>query len=340
MNRKMMTYLLLFLLCYPLALPAATYAEQAPSFLIAAHKLADGKVIVTMSGKNMEDLYGYEARFTFDPDLIELVDATSSLDGFSVSPIIKNNEIIIAHTKIGNVSGDHGDISIGSLTFKIKHHGTSTVRWESMKVVDHHLSNQSFSLGKGITVTKFFLDLEGHWAQADIELLASKNIVKGVDEDHFIPNAKVTRAQFTALIARALNLKAGSNQSPFTDVAPGAWYENEVKSAYSIGIIRGITETSFAPEKNITREEMAVMIVRARNYASDSALRDPGGADSVMTFADSENISEWAKKEIQFAVGLGIVNGRTKTRFVPRDQATRAEAATVIRRLLTSLSLL
>ncbi|RED52781.1 S-layer homology domain-containing protein [Cohnella phaseoli] len=339
-RKQIVIHMLIFLFCYSLALPAVTYAEQAPSFQIAAHKLADGKVIVKMNGNKMKDLYGYEARFTFDPERVELVETASSLDGFSVSPIIKNNEIIIAHTKIGNVSGEYGDIPIGSLTFKMKNHGTSVVRWESMKVVDHNLSNQTFSIGKSITVAKFFVDLEGHWAKTDIELLASKNIVKGMDEDHYAPDAQVTRAQFVALIARALNLKASSKQSPFTDVAPGSWYEKELKSAYSTGIIRGITETSFAPGKKITREEMAVMIVRARNYASDSALRDLADADSVMTFADSENISEWAKKEIQLAVGLGIMNGRTKIRFVPQDQATRAEAATVIRRLLTSLNLL
>jgi len=340
MNRKMMTGLLLFLLCYPLAIPAATYAEQAPSFLLTANKPAGGKVVVTMSGKNMNDLYGYEARFTFDPELLELVEATSGLDGFSVSPIIKNNEIIVAHTKVGNVIGDSGDILIGTLTFKTKNYGTSAVKWESIKAVDHNLSHQTFSLGKSISVTKGFLDLEGHWARADIELLAAKNIIKGTDEDHFAPNAKVTRAQFTALLARALNLKASANPNPFTDVASGSWYENEVKSAHAIGIIRGITETSFAPDKNITREEMAVMITRARNYASDAASRDSIGADAALNFSDSANISGWAKEEVQFVVHLGIMNGRTKTRFVPQDQATRAEAATVIKRLMTSLNLL
>ncbi|WP_158560413.1 S-layer homology domain-containing protein [Paenibacillus contaminans] len=340
MNRKMIPCLLVCLLCFPWLLLATASAETASSFLLTAAKPVDGKTIVTMSGKNLEDLYGYEARFTFDPDHLELVEAKSNLNGFSVSPIIKKNEIIIAHTKIGNVTGESGDIIIGTLTFKTKNYGTSTVKWESMKVVDRNLSNQTFSLGESISVSKGFLDLDGHWAKADIELLASKNIIKGIDEDLFAPEAKVTRAQFTALIARALDLKVTRNQNPFTDVTPGSWYENEVNSAYSAGIIQGKTETSFAPEENISREEMAVLMVRASDYASESASRDDIDTGSVMTFADSEAISEWAKAEVQIAVRLGIMNGRAEMRFVPLDQATRAEAATVMKRLLTSLRLL
>jgi len=339
-RKRIVLHMLIFLLCTPWTQPATTYAEKATSFLITANKTVDGTISVTMSGKNIKDLYGYEARFTFDPDLIELMGVTSSLDGFSVSPIIKKNEIIIAHTKIGNVLGDSGDVPIGSLTFKTKRYGTASVQWESMKVVDHNLSSQTYSVGKSISMIKGFLDLNGHWAKTDVELLALNNIIKGVNEDHFAPEAKVTRAQFAALIARALNLEDSMNQSPFTDVAPDSWYEREINSTYSAGIIEGITKTRFAPEKNITREEMAVMIVRARNYAADPASRDNIGADLATTFVDSESISRWAEEEVQIAVRLGIMNGRSKNRFVPRDQATRAEAAAVIKRLMTSLNLL
>ncbi|MBP1990823.1 S-layer homology domain-containing protein [Paenibacillus eucommiae] len=344
MKHKMIAFILISLLCLPSLLLTTAYAETASSFLLTANKPVGGKIIVTMSGKNIKDLYGYEVRFTFDPDQLELVEAKSSLDGFSVSPIIKKNEIIIAHTKIGNVTGESGDIIIGTLTFKTKKSGTSSLKWESIKAVDHNLSHQTYSVGQSISVSvasvkQGFIDLEGHWAKADIELLASKGIIEGMDEDHFVPEAHVTRAQFAAMISRALKLKVATKQSPFTDVASASWYKDVVNNAYSAGIIQGITGTSFVPERDITREEMAVMIVRATTYASGSSVGENSNV-AVVTFADSEAISIWARDGIQTAVRLGIINGRTEDKFVPHGQATRAEAATVIKRLLSALSLL
>ncbi|BBI32738.1 S-layer homology domain-containing protein [Cohnella abietis] len=342
MNRKIMTMILLLLLCLPSELLTTSYAATASSFLLTTDKPAGGKVVVTLSGKGIKDLYGYEARFTFDPDQLELVESKSSLDGFSVSPIIKKNEIIIAHTKIGNVTGESGDIVIGSLTFKIKKNGTSNVKWESMKAVDHNLSAQTYPIGKSVSVTaakKGFLDLEGHWAKADIEVLASKGIIEGIDEDHFAPENHVTRAQFAALISRALNLKTDTKKSPFTDVAPASWYKDVINSAYSAGIIQGLTDTKFAPERNITREEMAVMIVRANVYAARSSTEENNKVAEI-TFADSADISKWAREGVQAAVRSGIIKGKAGLKFDPQGKASRAEAATVIKRLLSDLNLL
>ncbi|MBP1990855.1 S-layer homology domain-containing protein [Paenibacillus eucommiae] len=341
----MTRYLLIALLCLSLQPAAIAYAETASSFLLTANKPTDGKITITMSGTNVKDLYGYEARITFDPNQLELVEAKSSLDGFSVSPIIKNKEIILAHTKIGSITGESGSITIGTLTFKIKKHGTSTVKWESIKAVDHNLSDQTYSIGKSVSVTsvkKGFIDLEGHWAKEIIEQLASKGIIEGMDEDHFVPQAHVNRAQFAALISRALNLKINTKQIPFTDVVPGSWYAEEVNSAYAAGIIQGMTETSFDPEKDITREEMAVMIVRANTYASGATGSEKSEKHDVeaIKFADNDSISEWAREGIQIAVRLGIINGRTIDSFVPKTPATRAEAAAVIQRLLSAINLL
>ncbi|MBP1989835.1 S-layer homology domain-containing protein [Paenibacillus eucommiae] len=342
MKRYLITFILFSLFGLPLLHLTAAKAEAAQSFLLTVEQPINDTMIVTMHGKNIKDLYGYEVRISFDPDQLELVEAKSSLDGFSVSPMIKNKEIVLAHTKVGNVTGASGDIRIGTLTFKSKKQGTSTVRWESIKTVDHNLSDQTYSVGNSvslITTKKGFVDLEGHWAKADIELLASKGMIEGMDDDHFVPQAKVTRAQFAALISRALNLKTTTKQNPFTDVTSGSWYELEVNRAYTAGIIQGITESSFAPEKNITREEMAVMIVRASAHISADILGKDSKA-SISAFADSAAISEWAREDIYTSVRLGIINGRAENKFAPQDQATRAEAAVVIKRLLSTLSLL
>ncbi|MBP1992455.1 S-layer homology domain-containing protein [Paenibacillus eucommiae] len=316
---------------------------QAPMFLLDVSKAVEGKVTLTMSGKNIVNVYGYEAVFSYDPDKLELLGAKSNMDGFSVSPIIKNNKITIAHTKIGSVAGDSGNMTIGTLTFKLKKHGETTVKWESMKVVTDQSKSTLTSVGKSVSMGKAFIDLVGHWAQADIELLASMGIIDGMDENHFVPEAKVTRAQFAAMISRALTLKATADPNPFTDVPADSWYAGVVSSAYTAGIIKGRTDSSFAPEQDVTREEMTVMLMRAGRYASAGTFEEQGSLGAVggigeIPFADAHSFSEWAIKDIQIAVREGIINGRSDNRFVPKSQASRAEAAVVIKRLLSKRS--
>ncbi|RAV11486.1 S-layer homology domain-containing protein [Paenibacillus contaminans] len=314
--------------------------EMAPSFEWMADEPADGKVILTMRGKSIKDLYAFEARFTFEPGYLELVEAEANMEGFSVSPIVKQNEITIAHTKIGNVNGESGDMVIGTLTFKLKKQGNSTVRWEAIKALDHNLSDQTYKVGKSVTVDakrlpkKGFLDLIGHWAKEDIELLASKGIIEGMDNEHFMPEAPITRAQFAALIVRALELKTGgAARSPFTDVAQDSWYEDAVNSAYSARIIQGKTNVSFAPADPITREELAVLLMRAKQFAlgATSTEKLP---PVELEFHDIDSISDWAMEDVELVVRSGIMNGRTDASFVPQGLTTRAEAAVVLKRLL------
>lgn len=341
MNRRVIISQLLLLVCFLMLLPISAYAQSAPSFLLTAANPVDGKVTITMNGNNMNDLYGYEASLAFDSGMLELVEAKSGLEGFSVSPVVKGNEIVLAHTKIGNVAGENGDLLIGTLTFKIRKYGASTVTWKAFKTIDSRLAAQTYAIDESVSVVaaRKFVDLEGHWAREDIELLAAKGVIEGMDEDHFVPEAHVTRAQFTALLARALHIQTDAKQNPFTDVSPGSWYNEAVRSAFAAGVIQGVTETSFAPEQKIAREDMAVMMARASAYVAGAATGQSLEGD-LPIFADMEEASEWARADIRAAVHLGIINGREENRFVPKDKATRAEAAVVIKRLLSSLSLL
>jgi hypothetical protein len=135
------------------------------------------------------------------------------------------------------------------------------------------------------------------------------------------------------MVVRALNLNETSVQTPFTDVPLGSWYRDAISSAYAAGLVKGVTESGFAPDKEITREQMTVLIMRAGKYASEGGIKETGSEDSL-SFADASSISDWAVKDIIAAVRAGIVNGRTANTFAPQDQATRAEAAVMMKRLL------
>ncbi|MDU0199627.1 S-layer homology domain-containing protein [Paenibacillus sp. MAH-36] len=338
MRRKIVLATLVCNLGCSLALLGPAYAEDASQFVMKTSDAeSTGEFTVTLQGENLQDLYAYEAKFSFDANKLEVVKADTKIEGFSVSPIVKNNEVTFAHTKVGKVDGEKGNIDIGTITFKAKKVGTSQVTWTSMKIVDHNLKNQSIALTKSADFTKIFSDLNGHWAKSDIMLMVDKQIVEGMDDDHFAPDTNVTRAQFATLLAKALNLKEGAGLNPFADVAAGSWYEDTVKKAYAAGLINGVADDTFAPEKNITREEMTAMLMRAKAQVTGTKVEDMTASTSIQ-FQDESSVSDWAKHVVELAVDAGLMNGRTEQEFAPQEHATRAESVVVLKRLLAGIN--
>ena len=173
--------------------------------------------------------------------------------------------------------------------------------------------------------------MKGHWAKADVELLASKLVIKGVSDHSFAPNSPITRAEFATLLVRALGLNEEVS-TKFSDVPANSWFTGTVGAAVKAGLIEGFDETSFKPNERISREQMAVMVTRAMEFAGQSAAIDLKQLDQ---FTDSTGLSVWSKEgSVAQAVIAGIVNGATETTFAPAAHATRAEAAVMLKRLL------
>ncbi|MFK7693151.1 S-layer homology domain-containing protein [Paenibacillus sp. HJGM_3] len=183
---------------------------------------------------------------------------------------------------------------------------------------------------------KTFADLSGHWAKADVELLASKLIVQGVSDSRFTPNADVTRAEFAALLVRALGLSMNPQEtsSSFADVAMSAWYAPAVEAAVKAGLVGGIAPDRFAPDERITREQMAVMLARALKVTGKQASAADLESGRLAKFADRASISEWALASADQAVAAGIITGMTDDTFAPSEHATRAQATVMLKRLL------
>ncbi|CDN43158.1 Amylopullulanase [Paenibacillus sp. P22] len=181
-----------------------------------------------------------------------------------------------------------------------------------------------------------FADLPaGHWSAAAVQFLAARELVNGVSEQQFAPNKAVTRAEFAAMLARILELKPGSAK-PFADVGENAWYADSVSAAYDAGIIGGRGRDAFAPGASVTREEMAVMLMRAYAYGiKEGILTAVPSNPSVPSFKDESAISGWAAKDVLAAAGLGLLGGRDNGSFAPGDQLTRAESAAALYRLLS-----
>ncbi|GFN29774.1 carbohydrate-binding domain-containing protein [Paenibacillus xylaniclasticus] len=179
---------------------------------------------------------------------------------------------------------------------------------------------------------KPFKDLnDQHWASEAIQKLSAQGIIQGVSADRFAPAAQVTRAQFAALLARALGLQA-QEAVRYSDVDPAAYYADAVAAVSEAGIVNGRSETLFSPNAAITREEMTVMLMRAYTFVTGNTIED-----SQSSYDDQDQISVWAVEAVNAAHSLGIIQGRSDNRFVPQGTATRAESALLIFRLLEAL---
>ncbi|MBA2938927.1 S-layer homology domain-containing protein [Paenibacillus sp. CGMCC 1.16610] len=183
-----------------------------------------------------------------------------------------------------------------------------------------------------------FADLNGHWAKADVEYLASKLLANGVAADRFAPEGTITRAEFSALLVRGLGLSVKENGGGihFADVPASAWYASTVDAAVASGLVSGVGAGLFAPNAPITREEMAVVIASALTLTSNgTSSKGQGQADSRLNvFTDQESISSWAQEAAIRASEVGIMNGMEDGRFAPTEYATRAQAAVILKRLL------
>jgi hypothetical protein len=182
-----------------------------------------------------------------------------------------------------------------------------------------------------------FQDLDNHWAKADIDLLASKLVVNGSSDTTYSPEARVTRAEFAALLTRALGLSEDTSSAKYKDIDKNDWSAGAIGAAVKAGLIDGFEDGTFKPNSEITREQMAVMIARAQNYVNQTTDVSKNSSQVGMNFADQALISTWAQSYVAQANQAGMITGTTGNRFAPNENATRAEAATIVKRFLQGM---
>ncbi|RAV04971.1 immunoglobulin-like domain-containing protein [Paenibacillus sp. YN15] len=185
-----------------------------------------------------------------------------------------------------------------------------------------------------IELNRTFEDLKGHWAESDIQRLASKLIVEGVSNATFEANRSITRAEWASLLVRSLGLTL-SGESSFRDVSPDDWYYTAVSAAVQAGIVNGYPDSTFRPDAPITREELAAMLIRALTFAGSPAVSLTAEQTVAVlgNFSDSSSI-QWAKQEMAQAIQEGILQGQAAASLAASAQATRAEAVTMLKRFL------
>lgn len=200
--------------------------------------------------------------------------------------------------------------------------------------VTNKTNNNLQTENSGIVVEVPFSDLaDFEWAKDSVEKLYKKGVVKGKSENLFDPSANVSREEFTAMIVRALGLKSSGAAFEFDDVSKDRWSREAVAAAFENNIINGVSETSFAPEESISRQDMAAIAYR---ICSANGLGEEKFEQEA--FSDGADIAEYAQTAAASLLKAGIMLGADGS-FRPSANATRAEAAVIIDRVITFCSI-
>lgn len=168
------------------------------------------------------------------------------------------------------------------------------------------------------------------WYHENVDYVLENGLMNGTATDKFAPNDNLTRAMLVTILYRAEGEPATNKSIPFNDVDMGSYYANAVIWGQQNGIINGYTETEFAPNDNITREQIAAILYRYAIYKSMDAVN----LAENLGFADADSISEYAISALNWAVGAGLIKGYENNTVRPQNFATRAEAAAILQRFI------
>lgn len=184
--------------------------------------------------------------------------------------------------------------------------------------------------GTGETGTGFSDVKTDDWFCSAVNYVVGKKLFNGVSDSEFAPNDSLTRAMLVTILYRLDGEPETEIGEGFADVESGVYYEKAVAWAKANGIVNGITDSEFAPNNNITREQIASIIYRYAKYKGYDV--SVGEDTNILSYDDANKMSDWAVAAIQWACGAGLINGRTESTIVPDGTATRAEAAAIMQR--------
>lgn len=172
-----------------------------------------------------------------------------------------------------------------------------------------------------------FTDVKSNdWYYSSVRYAYDNGLFSGVSHDSFGPGDSMDRSMLVTVL-HSLDGKPAAGKGGFTDVADGAWYANAVAWAAEHGIVSGVSDSAFAPNGAITREQLAVMLYRYAQYKG----YDVSKTADLSGYADQGSISDWAAQAVQWACGSGLMTGRSANSLAPAGTLTRAEAATMLK---------
>ena len=208
---------------------------------------------------------------------------------------------------------------------------------EAVAVTEQAGGTYTFTMPNGqVTVTVTFAEAplpfhdvtEGDWFYDAVRCAYETGLMDGVGDSLFAPNSETTRAQLVTILYRLEGEPEVSGTSGFTDVEADTWYTDAVAWAAANGIVNGVSETEFAPGKDITREQLATILFR---YAEAKGY-DVSARVDLSAYPDANQIQSYAAESVAWAVAEGLIQGFEDNTLRPAGNATRAQIATILMR--------
>ncbi len=248
-------------------------------------------------------------------------------------------DITIDKLKLGDADGEkieatseNGHIKYEKETSTLTGTGRHSGKSSGGALPGSDQNNETSAETQNTTTSMSFSDVkESDWYYSYVKTVYEKGLMKGISDTEFAPDEKLTRAMFVTILYR-MDGEPDAGTSAFTDVEKDSWYEKAVAWANGNGIVQGVSETEFAPNVNITREQMAAIIYRYAKYKgvdTEAVMKDT----NTLSHNDIFEVSDWAKEGMQYCIAAGIITGDDNGNLLPHNTATRAETATVITRL-------
>ena len=212
--------------------------------------------------------------------------------------------------------------------------------WIADRIMETLGSDFSLGLSDGVTpvnppaANERFADVHhGDWFYEAVEYCASRGFMAGTDNGIFSPNVALSRAMVAQILYAMENKPAGAPGGKFSDVPDSAWFAAAVNWCAQAGVVAGMDDGTFAPDANVTREQLATMLCSYTRFKG----KDATATGNIDQFSDVGRVSSWAVDNVKWAVGHGIMAGKDGNVIDPTGNATRAEMAQMIYRLTTNV---
>ena len=181
-----------------------------------------------------------------------------------------------------------------------------------------------------VDVTEMFTDVSHSWADDGIQYCVTHQLMSGIGNNLFGPKLTTTRAQIVQILYNLEGEPKVSGTTPFTDLTQD-WYQDAVLWAYQTGVVAGTSSTTFEPDRPVTREQIAVILMEYVTRVLK--LERTWTPADLSIFPDADSVSDWAKDAMADAVGLGLISGASnggQTYLEPQGSATREQVATIL----------
>ena len=333
-------------------LSAVTFTPAAPG-TYEIHFLAYGdetcygqlEIVVTEAAPDDGAIHCGSAGFTFngsdffhsdDADPVESIVFGAPSAGRLLRGFVKGSGIPDQGARYYTDSAVHGDYHVSTLSY-LPAAGYSgqvtlpvTLTTRSGQVLEETILIDVTSK----TVSDYFTDVTettvGSWAANAVDFAYECGLINGIGGDRFGPDASMTRAMLVTVLYRAAGSPEVTITTNFTDLDVGSYYYEAVVWANVMGIVNGITDTTFSPDGPVTRQQIAAILYR---YADAmGALSQAEG--NLNAFTDKDSVESYAVVPMTWAVGRGIITGTTDTTLSPQNHATRAQVAVMLHRYL------